>query len=69
MPHQIILRTADFRPYSTLDLLKSNNLYKLLVFTGDVKDADQRERLEKLGNDIPQALGGDLKMIQLFTVG
>lgn len=68
LPHQVILRTADFRPYSTLDLLKSDNLYKLLVFTGDVKDAAQRERLEKLGNDIPQALGGNLDMIQLFTV-
>lgn len=68
MPHQVILRAADLRPYSTLDLLKSDNLYKIVIFTGNAKDEEQRKRLEKLGIDLPQKLGRTLNRIQLFTI-
>lgn len=68
MPHQVIIRTADMRAYSTLDLLTSDNLYKLIVFTGEVKDAVQRERLEKLGEVISQWPNGISSRFQLYTV-
>ncbi|CAE6353502.1 unnamed protein product [Rhizoctonia solani] len=68
MPHQVIIRIADSRPFSTLNLLKSDNLYKLLLFTGDIKDPEQYARLEKLGSDI-ESLGAQfMSRIQLYTI-
>jgi hypothetical protein len=64
MPHQVILRVADSRPFSTLDLLKSDFRYKLLVFTGDVKSPAQRKKAEILAEGI--AL--DNAMFQLYTI-
>ncbi|KAF8594284.1 hypothetical protein BDV93DRAFT_481954 [Ceratobasidium sp. AG-I] len=74
LPHQVILRVADCRPYSTHDLLKSDFRYKLLLFTGDVKHATQRELIEKLSDDMSQWLAGANRpsvpnaMIQIYTV-
>lgn len=74
MPHQVILRVADCRPYSTQDLLKSDFRYKLLVFTGDVKDAKQRELVKKLSEDVSEWLaagnGSSVSgaMIQIYSI-
>ncbi|KAF8600078.1 hypothetical protein BDV93DRAFT_476800, partial [Ceratobasidium sp. AG-I] len=74
MPHQVILRTADCRPYSTHDLLKSDFRYKLLVFTGDVKEATQAKAIEKLSDDITQWITGgngtniSSAMVQIYTI-
>ncbi|KAJ6619953.1 FAD binding domain-containing protein [Mycena sp. CBHHK59/15] len=42
MPPQVLVRAADFRPIELHDLLPSDTLFKLLVFTGD-KVADGSE--------------------------
>ncbi|KAF8598854.1 hypothetical protein BDV93DRAFT_609581 [Ceratobasidium sp. AG-I] len=74
LPHQVILRVADCRPYSTHDLLKSDFRYKLLIFTGDAKDSTQRELVEKLSNDVSRWLtpGYDSSvpgaMVQIYSI-
>ncbi|KAF8600135.1 hypothetical protein BDV93DRAFT_448146 [Ceratobasidium sp. AG-I] len=74
MPHQVILRTADCRPYSTHDLLKSDFRFKLLVFTGDVKEKTQAKTIETLSNDISQWIAGSSgssissAMVQIYTI-
>lgn len=74
MPHQVILRTSDCRPYSTHDLLKSDFRYKFLVFTGDVKDFTQRKVVETLSDDLSswfaEANGSSTNgnMIQVYTI-
>jgi len=40
MPPQVLIRAADFRPIELQDLLPSNTLFKLLVFTGDAMELD-----------------------------
>ncbi|CAE6507186.1 unnamed protein product [Rhizoctonia solani] len=68
LPHQVILRTADFRPYSTLDLLKSDNMYKVIVLTGDVNDTAQRQKLEGLGESLNRWLLRRPNMFQVYTI-
>ncbi|KAH7338233.1 FAD binding domain-containing protein [Rhizoctonia solani] len=68
LAHQVILRTADFRPYSTLDLLKSDNMYKIVILTGDVNDTAQRQKLEQLGDSLHGWLLRRPKMFQLYTI-
>jgi phenol 2-monooxygenase len=74
MPHQVILRTADCRPYSTHDLLKSDFRYKLLIFTGDVKGNIQGKMIEKLSDEISQWIVGgsgssiSSTMLQIYTI-
>ncbi|KAF8600073.1 hypothetical protein BDV93DRAFT_497033, partial [Ceratobasidium sp. AG-I] len=74
LPHQVILRTSDCRPHSTHDLLKSDFRYKLLVFTGNAKDADQLEMVAKLSEDIFHWLaktdGSSTNnvMVQVYTI-
>ena len=74
MPHQVILRAADCRPYSTHDLLKSDFRYKLLIFTGDIKGLEQRESVDKLSDDISQWLAAGYDsgipnaMIQIYSI-
>jgi hypothetical protein len=68
MPHQVILRAADCRPFSTLDLLRFDNMYKLIVLAGDVKDPEQYKRLEKLESDIEDLGGEFLNRVQLYVI-
>ncbi|KAJ1305223.1 hypothetical protein OPQ81_000252 [Rhizoctonia solani] len=67
-PHQVILRTADFRPYSTLNLLKSDNVYKIIILTGDFSNTVQRQKLEKLGESLNQWLLRRPRMFQTYTL-
>jgi hypothetical protein len=64
MPHQVILRVADSRPFSTHAFLKSDFRYKLLVFTGDVKSPVQRKKVEILA----EGVASDNAMFQLYTI-
>ncbi|CCO35247.1 Phenol 2-monooxygenase [Rhizoctonia solani AG-1 IB] len=68
MPHQVILRAADYRPFSTLDLLRFDNMYKLIVLAGDVKDPEQYKRLEKLESDIEDLGDEFLNRVQLYVI-
>ncbi|KAG9083839.1 hypothetical protein FS749_005701, partial [Ceratobasidium sp. UAMH 11750] len=64
MPHQVILRVADSRPYSTHDLLKCDFRYTLLLFTGDVKLSAQYKRLEAF----LEGIGSHRTVFKLFTI-
>ncbi|KAG8742960.1 hypothetical protein FRC10_000582 [Ceratobasidium sp. 414] len=64
MPHQVILRVADTRPYSTHDLLKCDFRYILLLFTGDIKLPAQYKRLETF----LEGIGSDRTVFKLFTI-
>ncbi|KAG8684788.1 hypothetical protein FRC11_011597, partial [Ceratobasidium sp. 423] len=68
LPHQVVLRTADFRPYSTLDLLKSDNMYKIIILIGDVSDTAQRQKLEELGEGLNRWLLRRPSMFQVYTI-
>ncbi|KAF8555667.1 hypothetical protein OG21DRAFT_1410564 [Imleria badia] len=52
VPPQKFVRGADAWPYELQDLLPSDFRYKLLVFTGDLGDALQQERIESLVKDL-----------------
>ncbi|CAE6409979.1 unnamed protein product [Rhizoctonia solani] len=67
-PHQVILRTADFRPYSTLDLLKSDCIYKIIILTGDVNDTARRQKLEELGDSLNRWILRRPSMFQVYTI-
>lgn len=69
-PHQIILRTADCRPYSTHDLIKSDFKYKLLVFTGNATDPEQYKVIEKFSKDMSKWLDESKlrAMVQVYTI-
>ncbi|KAG8742962.1 hypothetical protein FRC10_000584 [Ceratobasidium sp. 414] len=64
IPHQVILRVADTRPYSTHDLLKCDFRYTLLLFTGDIKLPAQYKRLETF----LEGVGSDHTVFKLFTI-
>ncbi|KAG8221073.1 putative phenol hydroxylase [Butyriboletus roseoflavus] len=54
VPPQVFLRGADARAYELQDLLPSDFRYKLLVFTGDLRDSLQQERIESMARDLQQ---------------
>lgn len=54
VPPQKFVRAADTLPYELQDLLPSDFRYKLLVFTGDLNDALQQERIESMVKDLQQ---------------
>lgn len=54
IPPQVFLRGADARPCELQDLLPSDCRYKLLVFTGDLDDSLQQERIESMVKDLQQ---------------
>ncbi|KAH7338252.1 thioredoxin-like protein [Rhizoctonia solani] len=59
---------SRFPPYSTLDLLKSDNIYKVVIMTGGINDTVQRQKLEELGNSLHGWLLRRPKMFQLYTI-
>ncbi|EUC60295.1 phenol 2-monooxygenase [Rhizoctonia solani AG-3 Rhs1AP] len=67
-PHQVILRAADFRPYSTLHLFKSDNMYKIVILTGDVNDTTRRQKLEELGESLNRWILRRPNMFQVYTI-
>ncbi|KAJ7117712.1 FAD binding domain-containing protein [Mycena epipterygia] len=68
MPPQVLIRAADFRPVELQDLLPSDTLFKLLVFTGDA--AAHEPRLAGLAatiEDLTQRFGGTLNVISIVS--
>ncbi|XP_006461738.1 hypothetical protein AGABI2DRAFT_185850 [Agaricus bisporus var. bisporus H97] len=72
---QIFLRATDSRPYEIQDLIISDTRFKVLVFVGDTGDAKQRDKLNKLAEEMkgvlsPRAPGGDVsKLFDIMTFG
>ncbi|KZT07230.1 uncharacterized protein LAESUDRAFT_120001 [Laetiporus sulphureus 93-53] len=53
VPH-VFVRAADARPYEIQDLLPADTRFKILVFTGDIRDKLQPDRVTKLAADMEQ---------------
>ncbi|KZT25320.1 hypothetical protein NEOLEDRAFT_1169502 [Neolentinus lepideus HHB14362 ss-1] len=49
---QSVIRAADARPFELQDLLPSDTRFKILVFTGDIRDASQMEKVNELANKL-----------------
>lgn len=54
VPH-VFVRAADARPYDIQDVLPSDTRFKLIVFTGNVKDAVQAARVQALAEELDTA--------------
>jgi phenol 2-monooxygenase len=52
VPPQIVLCSADTRPYELQDLLPSDARLKLLLLTGNTNDPKQRERIEAVADKL-----------------
>ncbi|GLB41636.1 putative phenol hydroxylase, C-terminal dimerisation domain [Lyophyllum shimeji] len=48
LPPQLLVRAADHRPFELQDLVPSDTRFKVLVFTGDIYEPIQKDRLAKL---------------------
>ncbi|QRW20803.1 FAD-binding domain protein [Rhizoctonia solani] len=55
-------------PFSTLDLCNSDNMYKIIVLTGDAKDTTRREKLEEVGKTLKQWRLQRPNMFQVYTI-
>lgn len=55
MPSFKVLNQSDARPWHFQELLRSNGTWRLVVFAGDIKDAQQRGRIEALGGKLGAA--------------
>lgn len=53
----IVLRAADCRPYQIQDLTPSDARFKLLIFCGDLKDADQQRKLDSFARELDSETG------------
>ncbi|CAE7114877.1 unnamed protein product [Rhizoctonia solani] len=49
---QVIIRTADARPFEIQDLIPSDIRYKVIVFAGNTKDVMQKARIQKLADEL-----------------
>lgn len=52
MPSFKVLNQSDARPWHLHELLKSNGRWRIIVFPGDIHNAQTRSRLEKLGEKL-----------------
>jgi phenol 2-monooxygenase (NADPH) len=52
MPPQILIRAADARPLEMQDLLPADTRFKVIIFAGDVTDAAQRTKVDKLAEEM-----------------
>lgn len=57
VPAQRLTRAADGRQYELQTLLPSDTRFKVLVFIGDISDAHQRAKVEKLVEDMGSSSG------------
>lgn len=55
VPPQKFVRAADAWPYELQDLLPSDFRYKLIVFTGDLDDSLQQDRIASLVKDLKRS--------------
>ncbi len=63
MPSFKVLNQADARPWHLQELLPSNGRWRVLVFPGDVRKQDVKQRLQSLG----EKLGGDQSFLKKYT--
>ncbi|CAE6434048.1 hypothetical protein RSOLAG1IB_07779 [Rhizoctonia solani AG-1 IB] len=49
---QIVIRTADARPFEIQDLVPSDIRYKVIVFAGNTKDVTQKARIQQFADEL-----------------
>ncbi|KAK4049481.1 hypothetical protein OIO90_005432 [Microbotryomycetes sp. JL221] len=54
--HQVV-SIADARPWHIADRMPSDGRYRIIVFAGDVRETEQRQRLEKVAEYLDSSLG------------
>ena len=52
MPSFKVLNQADARPWHLQELLKSNGTWRVVVFAGNIRDPEQKKRLDTLGEKL-----------------
>ncbi|KAG6829067.1 hypothetical protein H0H92_005841 [Tricholoma furcatifolium] len=52
VPAQTLVRAADGRQFELQNLLPSDTRFKILVFTGDISEAEQKDKVNKLALDM-----------------
>lgn len=52
MPSHKVLNQSDARPWHFQELLKSNGTWRVVIFPGDIRNADNRARLDALGRKL-----------------
>lgn len=52
LPPQIVIREGDFRAYELQELCPSNNLFKVFIFTGDIKETPRMNSLQHFATAI-----------------
>lgn len=63
MPSFKVLNQADARPWHLQELLKSNGSWRVVVFAGNIRDVEQKKRLDGLG----QKLGAESSFLRWCT--
>ena len=63
MPSFKVLNQADARPWHLQELLKSNGTWRVVIFAGDVRNPDQKAKIEALG----EKLSSTTSFLQRFT--
>lgn len=63
MPSFKVLNQADARPWHVQELLKSRGCWRLVIFAGNIKNQQQKARIDRLG----QELGGEQSFLKRFT--
>ncbi|KAK4046534.1 hypothetical protein OIV83_005986 [Microbotryomycetes sp. JL201] len=54
--HQVV-SVADARPWHIADRMPSDGRYRIVIFAGDVRNADQRQRLDKVAAYLDSTIG------------
>lgn len=49
MPSFKVLNQSDARPWHFQELLRSNGTWRVVIFAGDIKNSDQRRKIDALG--------------------
>lgn len=65
MPSTKVLNQSDARPWHFQELLPSNGRWRIVIFTGDVTQERQREKLEKIGRKLGSR--GPDSLLRRFT--
>ncbi|KIX98498.1 uncharacterized protein Z520_05799 [Fonsecaea multimorphosa CBS 102226] len=55
MPSLKVLNQSDARPWHFQELLKSNGTWRVVIFAGDIRNADNKARLDVLGQKLASA--------------
>ncbi|TFK48390.1 hypothetical protein OE88DRAFT_1664163 [Heliocybe sulcata] len=67
LPHAVV-RAADARPFEVQDLLPADTRFKVVVFTGDIADAGQRERVNVFAGKLDREGGFMRKRKEAYDV-